>query len=334
MRILKIVLGIVAVVAALFLIVGLFAPSDFHVERYTTMDAPRNAVFAKINDVKTWEEWGPWMVDPTIKIEYGDVTVGEGATYSWTSEEMGNGAFKMVESVPSEKITSELDFGAGDPMNGHWKFEDADGGGTKVSWGMSGKMPYPFNALSLIMGNSEAEQMFDQGLANIKEICEKEAADRTYGGFKIAEIDFPERNYLTIRDNVSMADISQFYANNYPKLVGAIMGGKAEMDGMPSGIYYDWNEETGIIDMAAAVGYKGGDVNDQYAQVRVNGKALAIDYYGNYDGIGAAHEGMDEYLREHNLPKQRLVVEEYATDPGAEPDTSKWLTKVFYLLEE
>jgi effector-binding domain-containing protein len=246
---------------------------------------------------------------------------------------MGDGAFKMIESVPNERIKSELDFGGGGPMNGHWKFEDADGGATKVTWGISGKVPYPFNAFLLLGDNGESEKMFDEGLANIKNLIEKEAADKTYGGYKITEIDFPVKNYLAIRDEVKMEDMTAFYTQNFPKLAEAVIGGQLEMDGMPSGLFYKWDEENGVADMAAAIAYKSGNPNDQYSQIQVGGgKALLIDYYGNYPDVGDAHLGMDEYMKENGIGMQKLVIEEYVTDPSTEPDTSKWLTKVYYIL--
>ena len=335
MKTLKIGLGIVGILAALVLVLGLIMPNDFQMERYTTIDASRNAIFAKINDIKTWEEWGPWMSDETMEVSYGDITVGEGATYSWTSQDMGNGSFKMLESVLSESLKSELIFDGNDPMNGFWKFEDVEGEGTKVTWGIMGKIPYPFNAFTIFGNNKESEKMFDEGLANIKAICEREAADKTYRGYKINVIDFPAKNYLAIRDKIKMTDITAFYSENFQKLVGAVMGGKLEMDGMPSGLLYEWNEETGIADMAAAIAYKGDSPNDQFAQVQIEaGKALVIDFYGNYPDIGEAHYGMDDYMKEHGITHPKLVIEEYVTDPGIELDTAKWLTKVFYLLEE
>jgi effector-binding domain-containing protein len=63
------------------------------------------------------------------------------------------------------------------------------------------------------------------------------------------------------------------------------------------------------------------------------GKALVIDYYGSYEGIGGAHMAMDEYVKSNNLKQKSPVLEQYITDPETEPDTSKWLTKVIYLLE-
>jgi hypothetical protein len=42
---------------------------------------------------------------------------------------------------------------------------------------------------------------------------------------------------------------------------------------------------------------------------------------------------MDEYMTSNKLRNVPPVIESYLTDPGAEPDTAKWLTKVIYYVE-
>jgi effector-binding domain-containing protein len=54
---------------------------------------------------------------------------------------------------------------------------------------------------------------------------------------------------------------------------------------------------------------------------------------GGYSGIGKAHEAMDAYMASNKLEQKAPVIEEYITDPGSEPDSSKWLTKIMYLIK-
>ena len=57
---------------------------------------------------------------------------------------------------------------------------------------------------------------------------------------------------------------------------------------------------------------------------------MVIDYYGDYDQTGKAHDAMEKYLKDRNILFNPPVVEEYVTDPGEEKDPSKWLTKIIY----
>ncbi len=42
---------------------------------------------------------------------------------------------------------------------------------------------------------------------------------------------------------------------------------------------------------------------------------------------------MDEYIQANKLEQLTPVIEEYITDPGAEPDSTKWLTKIVYFVK-
>jgi hypothetical protein len=55
----KILIGL-AVLIALFLVIVALQPSEFRVERTTTIAAPQADVFAQVNDLHKWEAWSPW----------------------------------------------------------------------------------------------------------------------------------------------------------------------------------------------------------------------------------------------------------------------------------
>jgi len=42
---------------------------------------------------------------------------------------------------------------------------------------------------------------------------------------------------------------------------------------------------------------------------------------------------MDAYIKANNLEHHTNVVEEYITDPGMEPDSTKWLTRIIYFIK-
>jgi effector-binding domain-containing protein len=62
-------------------------------------------------------------------------------------------------------------------------------------------------------------------------------------------------------------------------------------------------------------------------------KVLVLDHRGGYSGLGAAHQAMDKHMQKQGLQQGDIVLEEYITDPMAEPDSSKWLTRVVYYVK-
>ena len=122
---------------------------------------------------------------------------------------------------------------------------------------------------------------------------------------------------------------------NLPKIFGKLAEAKAEMAGQPFGLFYDYNEKTQITDMAAAIPVKEkAAIEKGFTTIEIPAqKALLINYYGSYHGTGAAHIAMEKYINANGLKTGLPAMEEYITDPTTEPDSSKWLTKVYYLLE-
>ncbi len=338
MKILKTLGFVLLAVIALALIIGAILPTHLEYERSADINAPKEVIFAKLNDLKTWEDWGPWKEEePTWEVTYAEKTKGVGASYSWTAES-GEGTMTIIESTAPTFQKTALVFDGEEGGNGWFKLEDGENGATKTIWGFGMDIPYPFNSMMLFNGGSMEEMMnnmFDTGLANLKELCEKEASAKTYRGFAIKSMDFPGKSYLAIRETVNMGDMGAFFANSYGAIMAAVGKNKLEMDGMPSGIYYSWDEENQKSDMAAAIPVKGGadaaSGSIQHLEIP-EGKCVTIDYFGSYEGAGEAHYAMDDYFKENGLEPSTLVMEEYITDPSSEPDTSKWHTKIHYFI--
>jgi hypothetical protein len=63
----KIAIALIVIIAA-FLVIVATQPSEFRVERTTTIAAPADAVFAQVNDPHKWDAWSPWAkLDPPRK---------------------------------------------------------------------------------------------------------------------------------------------------------------------------------------------------------------------------------------------------------------------------
>lgn len=58
-------------------------------------------------------------------------------------------------------------------------------------------------------------------------------------------------------------------------------------------------------------------------------RAVVYNYYGAYSHINKAYEDLNTYLATNKLKQSGPAREFYITDPLQEPDTSKWLSRIY-----
>ncbi|MDX5347212.1 MAG: SRPBCC family protein [Hymenobacteraceae bacterium] len=173
----KIGLSILALLVVL-VAVGFMLPAKVHVERSLVIKAKAEPVFHQINNLKNWEKWSPWhQMDPEMQLIYAGPEAGIGAKYSWTSnhERVGNGALTIKESVPFQKIITEMDFMENGVASSAYIFEETPEG-TKVTWTMDSDMGY--NLVSRYFGlmlDSFLGPDFEQGLQSLKNLTENQS---------------------------------------------------------------------------------------------------------------------------------------------------------------
>lgn len=333
MKILKTLGLILAALIGLILVIAIFVPKSVKTEQAIDINAPVDIVFNAVNDLSQWENWSSWKAsDSTMVTTLAENYIGKGGSYSWKGEVIGEGNLTILSSTPNEEIKTEIHFGPQGSANGHWVFSAAQQG-THVDWDVTSHFKYPFNIMLLFMDFGEMmSKEFNKGLAMLKDHAEKKAAEMKTT-FEIKEMDLPARYYIGIRETIKMEDITAHLAENFPKVFGAVAQKGLEMAGMPSGLYYTWDEATSTTEFLQAAPLKENATIEGFETVELPAsKALVIDYYGAYEGIGAAHEAMEAYLKEKGYTSRPPAIEEYVTDPGQEPDPAKWLTQLVYFI--
>ena len=323
-------------VILLYLLTCFLGPKNFNMAETHSIDAPAPIVFNIVNDLPDWNNWSDWnLSDSTMQVTFSGPDQGVGARSEWESSQ-GNGSQEIVESVAHERIRTKLEFEGWDGTNfSNWNFK-SNNSTTDVSVDFEGT-PIPFLLKGMIYLSGAKKGMRNSYKKSLKNL-EKIALDRKegiYKGMTIKPIYAVEKNFVMTRQEVDMSNIQQFYATNLGSLFGKVQAAGAEMDGMPCGLYFRMVPANNKIDMAAAIptaeaiNVKGAQTLSIPPQ-----KALQIDFYGDYTGIGLAHDAMADYLRDRQYLQDIPIIEEYVTDPGTEPDPSKWLTQVTYYFTE
>ncbi|HUR31404.1 MAG TPA: SRPBCC family protein [Saprospiraceae bacterium] len=339
MKFLKVLLIILGAFVVILVIMGLVGPKTYQVERSAVITASPDVVWPYTSSSKAFQEWSPFRkMDTTAVIEYfgDDGAVGSG--YRWKGKKSGKGESTFTTLEPGKSSLNHLLFYTpfGKMESDSYMNLEPDPGGTKITWGIKGTNNFVGRIMSSMMNmEKEMSPVFDEGLADLQTLVASRAAVASTSGYQITTGDYQGGKYLAIRDNVKMTEISNFYQKNIPLLMAEIDKSKLEMAGVPSGIYYTWDEEKGISDMAAVVPFKGEFKAPAGMQVITlpAGHSLGMDYQGGYSKIGDAHMSMEAHMKNNNIVYMGPVLEEYYVGPGTEPDSNKWMTKIVYLVK-
>lgn len=330
MKALKIILYIVLALAGLWVLLGIFAKKNYHIERNVEINAPHEIVFEQVRFFKNFKNWSPWHVyDPDMKTEITGTDGEAGAVYAWSGNDKVGTGTQILKSVTPGRLDYEVNFSEWGKSPAYFILEEKDKN-TSVTWAMDMYVPFPWNAFAMLTDvNAFVGKDFENGLTNLKRVCEQIAHPK-YRGYEVAETDMPVKYYLSIRKVVDTAAIPAYFEENLPKIMGLAVNKNLAFSGGPSGLFWSWGAQT---DMAAAIPVAENAKLDSIQTFPIGGKALVIEYFGPYDKMTEAHLAMDDYMAEKKLRSIPPAIEEYVTDPAAEPDTMKWLTKVIYFVE-
>jgi uncharacterized protein YndB with AHSA1/START domain len=179
MRVLKWIAAIVVALAVVFVGGAYLLPSSIGAERSVVIDAPPEKVYARLIDLKKFNDWSPWAkIDPEAHYSFEGMPEGPGQVMKWSSthERVGSGSQEIMEATPDESVKVALDLGEVG-MATSWYTLKPEGAGTRVTWGFAtelGNSPV-MRWKGLRVGGRIAAD-FDKGLASLKEVVEKEAA--------------------------------------------------------------------------------------------------------------------------------------------------------------
>jgi effector-binding domain-containing protein len=181
--------------------------------------------------------------------------------------------------------------------------------------------------------NAGVGKDYERGLNNLKKVCE-DIAHPKYRGYAIEELPADAQYFVGVRRTIKQEDVAAFYAEIFPKVLDAVQKSGVQLTGAPSSLTYLWDDSTKTADIAAVFPIAKAQKIDTFTVFTLPASnQLLIDYYGHYDSIGVAHLAMEDYMKLKTLEMLTPCLEQYITDPAAEPDTSKWLTKVHYFVK-
>ncbi len=323
---------IILIIIALFLIIPLFLPSDFYVEKSAVVEKPVNIVFQTAVDMNQRAKWDPWIeTDPEAEMNIQMTPEVIGSGYSWKGEVIGEGKITIKEFVPNELIKSKIEFIAPQSMEADviWNFIKTDEG-TKIIWALEGTLSYPIEKwFGLLMDKSLGSQ-FEKGLSNFKSLVES-LPDLTGRTGEIQETYFEGLLAVTIKEQCAMNKLSSKMFDMYTTLMAYLKNNNIEITGSPFAIYHACKVEGHtMLECGLPVNKKiAGKENIKFIELPAS-KTIMASHFGHFNTVKTTYGALQKYISENNLEVTGSPWEVYITDPMQEPDQSKWETRVYF----
>lgn len=137
------------------------------------------------------------------------------------------------------------------------------------------------------------------------------------------------QHIASVRVTAPHADMQKTLAVILPEALRHVMSAGVRMEGQPLVRYHNFGD---VLDVEGAIPVveaveEGGRVK---AETLPAGPALVTWHVGPYDQLGDTHTRVLEHMAAEGLESSSAPWEQYWTDPGMEPDPSKWRTLVVY----
>lgn len=329
MKVLKIILGIILGIIVLFVVWNAVLPSSYRVERSITIFAAPDVIAGQIATLKNWDNWSPWRDrDPNAEYSFSGVESGKGAGMSWKGNDSVGVGTLTISDVTDLQISYTLAFKEPweSSSSGGFTFESV-GDSTKITWFDTGDLPFMMRWMG-----SGMDQMigadFEEGLGKLKAFTEALPVSPVFQVEVSAAAAIP---YYALTDSCSADSIGASIGNMYTRLLGAMGKKNIQPTGYPFVIYETWNGTTTRMRACLPVADNKTKLDkDIIAGKSYEGKVLKLVYYGAYEGTEDAHNAIDAFAKANNHEISGAPWEVYVTDPATEPDTSKWVTEIYY----
>jgi len=328
MKTLKKILLVLVILIALVHLIAIFLPSKAKVERSRAIKATSEAIITNITNLHNWDKWSPWKdQDSAAVYKYND-TIGAGAWMDWSGKIVGTGKLTLTK-VTADSVQYFLAFREPFQSESRGSFSLAKtDSGTVVIWTDIENLSWPMGRIMGLFMNFDKMMGpdFEKGLARLKKATEN-VYKYTYD---VKEKEITPATIATIRNKVTKDNIGNVLGKSYGEIQAFIAKNGAKCIGSPMAITIAWDSLSWDFEAALPIDkeIKGND----HIQVKKSfeGKVLFVEYKGPYEKTYQAYIDLEQYKKSKGYTDAGGPWEVYVTDPMTEPDTSKWITEIYF----
>lgn len=321
-------------------VLSMLMPTSQKVERSVTINAPAAMIYKELIKLDNFKKYSIWSQrDSSAKYTMTGTDGTVGAASSWTGDPYisGDGRIEIVSLEENKKVEHKLSFTK--PKKGRagsvFTLQE-NNGATTVTWNFKLATPRPWNIFNLFFSlDKKMGKDFEEGLSLLKSAIETANGTASSTLYEVQTMNFPATTFAIVRQQVKWPDLLSFFEEHLPIVYQEAQNANAS-PGTAAGLIYVWDERGQQADIAAAVPVAAGTkINSPLVQ-SVNipaSKAVFVNYSGTYDKIQDAYNSIEKYIADHKLKERSPSIEQYMVGPMNEKDSSKWLTRIVFLVE-
>lgn len=301
----KILLGLILSILFLLVAVYLFIPGKLKIAETITIKAPLPAVYRVLSDSNGWNKWWPGS---TPFIYNGERYRPHGYLYNTIGIDIYSG---------ENKIDSRLEFVLveTDSMILDWKAEQLTSGN-------------PFKRFSIYRQAKQTQENMRLILDRVKAFMEK--TENIYG-FDIRETKVADSVLVTTRRSFDHEPETKEITDMIQSLRTFISINKAVEKNFPM-LNVERIDSNHFEAMTAIpVDRELPNTNEFVSKFLLKGgNILEGEVKGGPKTIGKAFNELENYRSDYNYKSPAIPYQQLITDRAKEPDTTKWITKLYY----
>jgi effector-binding domain-containing protein len=325
----------VGVVLLLIVAISVIVPSTLRVERATSIDASAATVFALLNDFEQINKWSPrFDIDPNARHDISGPPRGVGATMHWEGNILGAGSQTIVESVPYQRIASELNLGDGRIARSIVNLDESESG-TFVAW--SYEREFGMNIFARMLGLIQDDAIardYEKGLKSLQSMAESlpraDFADLEVQQIVVEESDIA---YLRATSDPLASAISEATGDAYFSILRFIDDNNLQEAGAPIIISRGFSGSKLTFDAGIPVHGVTPDTLRGSEKVKLGksyaGPVIRVRHKGSYAYLAETHLKIAAYLAALGIDRNGDAWESYVSDPTRTVE-SDLITYVYY----
>lgn len=211
----------------------------------------------------------------------------------------------------------------------YFLFEETESG-VIVTQGFKTELGYFWRYFGMFLEKMLAP-FFETGLNSLKTYCED---NKDVVIYDIIEESYSGNVFIGVRDTISFEEMNSVFDTTY-KAIYTLLGEKGiTPNGNPQSIYYLWDEENEVTDLAIVVpvsSTKKVPMSLDTFNLK-SATVLTLINKGDYEGSYDAHMAIWNHLTKNGYTFIGPVLEEYIKGPSNESNPENWVTKISYFV--